>query len=408
MFPIADDRGRTIGFGGRVLTQSQGPKYLNSDETRLFVKRRVLYGIDQARSSIKKREHAVLVEGYMDVVTAHQFGFTQTVAALGTAFSIDHAQVLSRLTTAVVVAFDQDEAGAQAVDRVYDACSHQSFSIRVAQLSAKDPADVLIERGKEEFEDQIDNAVSYIQFKFKRLLEAFPPTKIENVSKIVGVISPMIRREPDPIVQRHYVKRIAGILKVDPEIILAKVAQFGYAGGSKRLYIQSKQKLSKYQIAEEMLLFSMAAQGPDRANIINQVQVDWFFSPEFKDLVAVVSNVLLQNPNLTDAELIHRLETEEHRSMLGRILVERADDSRSSWVEYANLLQWRDMEYRYKELYSVVDNETFPENARAQIHERLDAVKQRMREIEHTSPSDGVHVILSDLDEIRRQIQEIS
>ena len=346
VFPIVDDRGRTIGFGGRVLTaQSSGPKYINSDETRAFAKRRVLYGLDHAKTAIRKMGTAVVMEGYLDVIIAHQYGFTHSVAALGTAFSVDHARVLSRLTSTIITALDQDDAGQTATERVYDHCNALELSVRVASFDEKDPADVLTHQGRDYFEDRLTESISFTEFKFKRLVQELPPTRIENVSKIIETMIPYLRKETDIVIQRHYARRIASLLKVEPDLVLAKLTSFGYTPGPKRFYIPSTNKKTKYQLAEETLLFSMATSITDRARILESVQISEFHTPEYR----AIASLMCQFP-LTDRELIDALPMDDSRKTLSRILVERANDGPGSIDECIRMIQRYPMEQRVLEI----------------------------------------------------------
>ena len=346
VFPIVDDRGRTIGFGGRVLTaQSSGPKYINSDETRAFAKRRVLYGLDHAKTAIRKMGTAVVMEGYLDVIIAHQYGFTHSVAALGTAFSVDHARVLSRLTSTIITALDQDDAGQTATERVYDHCNALELSVRVASFDEKDPADVLTHQGRDYFEDRLTESISFTEFKFKRLVQELPPTRIENVSKIIETMIPYLRKETDIVIQRHYARRIASLLKVEPDLVLAKLASFGYTPGPKRFYIASTNKKTKYQLAEETLLFSMATSITERARILESVQISEFHTPEYR----AIATLMCQFP-FTDRELIDAFPMDDSRKTLSRILVERASDGPGSIDECIRMIQRYPMEQRVLEI----------------------------------------------------------
>lgn len=346
IFPIVDDRGRTIGFGGRVLSaQSIGPKYINSDETRAFAKRRVLYGMDHAKTAIRKMGTALVMEGYLDVIMAHQYGFTHSIAALGTAFSVDHARVLSRLTSSIITALDQDDAGTTATERVYDHCNALGISVRVASFDEKDPADVLAHQGRDYFEDRLTASISFTEFKFTRLVIEFPPNRIENVSKIIDTMVPYLRKETDIVIQRHYARRIASLLKVEPDLVLAKLSSFGYTPGPKRFYNNPSTKKNKYQLAEETLLYSMATSITDRGRILESVQISEFHTPEYR----AVASLLCQFP-FTDRELIDALPMDDSRKTLSRILVERASDGPGSIEECIRMLQRFPMEQRVLEI----------------------------------------------------------
>ncbi|UCE49535.1 MAG: DNA primase [Phycisphaerales bacterium] len=173
MFTITDVTGRVIGFGGRTLDEN-GAKYMNSPTTVLFDKSNSLYGLEQARHEIVSTATAVVVEGYTDVIMAHQFGCTNVVATLGTSFTAGHARILRRYARRVVLIFDSDVAGTEAANRALDVCLAQRIDIKIASVpDGKDPCDFILSAGRQRFEQVVDQAVDVFQFKWDRLKEKF-------------------------------------------------------------------------------------------------------------------------------------------------------------------------------------------------------------------------------------------
>lgn len=173
MFPISDVTGRIIGFGGRTLSDT-GAKYINSPATPLFDKSNTLYGLEQARHQIVATGTAVIVEGYTDVIMAHQFGCTNVVATLGTSFTTGHGRILRRYAGRVVLVFDSDVAGMAAANRALEVCLSQKLDIKLGFVpEGKDPCDFLLTAGKEAFDRVVDEATDVLKFKWDRLTEAF-------------------------------------------------------------------------------------------------------------------------------------------------------------------------------------------------------------------------------------------
>jgi len=173
MFTITDVTGRVIAFGGRTLDED-GAKYINSPTTVLFDKSNSLYGLEQARHEIVSTGTAVVVEGYTDVIMAHQFGCGNVVATLGTSLTSGHGRLLRRYAKKVVLIFDSDVAGVEAANRALDVCLAQRIDIKLASVpEGKDPCDFLLAAGKEGFERLIDEAVDVFRFKWDRLQEKF-------------------------------------------------------------------------------------------------------------------------------------------------------------------------------------------------------------------------------------------
>ena len=173
MFTITDVTGRVIGFGGRTL-DGTGAKYINSPTTPLFDKSNTLYGLEQARHEIVATGTAVIVEGYTDVIMAHQFGCTNVVATLGTSFTAGHGRILRRYAERVVLLFDSDTAGMEAANRALEVCLSQRLDIKLAFVpEGKDPCEFLLAAGQEAFRKVVDQGTDVLQFKWDRLQGAF-------------------------------------------------------------------------------------------------------------------------------------------------------------------------------------------------------------------------------------------
>ena len=177
MFPIADAGGRVVGFGGRTLGDDPA-KYVNTAETVLFSKSRLLYGLPQARAAFAASRRAVVVEGYTDCLMAHQFGIHDTVATLGTAFTNEHGQVLRRYVDSVVLVFDGDEAGQAAADRALEVGLAGRLEVRIVVLpKGQDPCDLLRTEGAEAFRGRLNSAVEALEFKWCHIQDTCRDTR---------------------------------------------------------------------------------------------------------------------------------------------------------------------------------------------------------------------------------------
>lgn len=177
MFPIRDRGKRVIAFGGRILPGSdEGAKYINSPETRLFQKSRQLYGFDLAHSSVRRARQALVMEGYTDVIVAHQCGVENAVAVLGTALGQPHLKQLRHYCDSIVLLLDGDEAGQKRSDDVLELFLHAQLDVRVLTLpNGMDPADFLLERGSEALQSLITSAADALEFKLRRVSSGFDP-----------------------------------------------------------------------------------------------------------------------------------------------------------------------------------------------------------------------------------------
>jgi len=173
VFTITDVTGRVIGFGGRTLDGS-GPKYINSPATVLFDKSNCLFGLEQARHAIVASGTVVVVEGYTDVIMAHQLGCENVVATLGTSLTAGHGRMLRRFANKVIIVFDSDAAGIEAANRALEVCLSQRIDIKLASVpQGKDPCDFILAAGKEAFDGLLEGAVDVFKFKWDRLREKF-------------------------------------------------------------------------------------------------------------------------------------------------------------------------------------------------------------------------------------------
>ena len=209
MFPIRDGRGRVIAFGARALDDSE-PKYLNSPETPLFSKSAVLYALDRAQPAMREKKQAVVVEGYMDVIAAHQYGVPWTVGVLGTALTRDHVRILRRSVAEAVLILDADEAGQSSANRSLDAFAAEELAARVATLpEGKDPDEFLRARGTEAFVEVIARAADGVTHKLDRALKAAEGASSLAQSKALDDVLATVALMPNAVTQSVEVRKIA-------------------------------------------------------------------------------------------------------------------------------------------------------------------------------------------------------
>lgn len=212
-FPIADHRGRVIGFGARTLGDAK-PKYLNSPETPLFNKRYLLYGLPQAADQIRRRGIAIVVEGYTDVLMLHQCGLRNAVATLGTSITGDHLKRLSGYAERIYLLFDPDEAGEEAIRRAAGAAASMRLDLRVLRLE-QDPADWLLRHSAEEFRGLLEEALPVLEYGIRRIAERARGAEAVDRARARPELEGMIREIGDPILRREAVRLASESLGVD-------------------------------------------------------------------------------------------------------------------------------------------------------------------------------------------------
>ena len=206
MFPIADAAGKIVGFGGRVIGPGM-PKYLNSAETPLFHKSATLYGLSQAKDTVRERDRIIVVEGYLDVVALAQFGVTDAVATLGTALTPDHVRMLGRYTKNIVALFDGDEAGRKAAARSFEVFIEGGLLGRGAFLPKEEDPDTFVRsKGKEALEKVLGDAVPLADFYFTWLEERYGRS-LEGKSQIAQEVARVLKKVRNPLEADLLVRR---------------------------------------------------------------------------------------------------------------------------------------------------------------------------------------------------------
>jgi DNA primase len=259
MFPIYDLRGDAVGFGARLLEGGEGPKYLNSPETPIYHKSRLLYGLNWAKSEIVRSDQSVVVEGYTDVIAMHLAGLPIAVATCGTALGEDHLNLLRRFSTRVVLAFDADEAGAGAADRGFEQSVPGDLDLRVAVLPpGRDPADLVSEGDTAAVDKAIKTSVPLLQFRIERELDKFDLTEPEARGRAVGVAAKLITLHPDPVVRHEYAVLVSRHTGVDIDVIESSLRRGGTAAPASTRP-EAEARLSGAELAErELLRLSLA------------------------------------------------------------------------------------------------------------------------------------------------------
>jgi len=256
MFPIYSVSGNVIAFGGRALDPNDQVKYINSPDTPIYNKGENIYALNIAKIHINKEGYALLMEGYMDVIAAHQAGIKTAVASLGTALTIKQARLLKRFTKKVIISYDGDNAGQIAIERAIEVLAPLALDIGVIQIPApaKDPDDFLKANGADAFQELINNAQPYIKFKLDRIINSFTITLPEEKDKAVSN-SVAFLKGLSPVLQEEYTSYLAQKLKLNKNTISS------YLGNSRKGVVRSSKKYipkpkNKFEEAEKILIYS--------------------------------------------------------------------------------------------------------------------------------------------------------
>jgi DNA primase len=222
MFPIANESGRVIAFTGRTLAtdEKSGPKYLNSPETAIYSKSRVLFNLHQAKEAIRALNYVILVEGQMDCISVFSAGFHNVIASSGTAFTAAQAALLARFSKQALVNFDPDAAGAKATERTLGLLIEEEFDIRVLTLEAGLDPDLFVRRkGKDAYTAALKSSQKYFDYLIERARQQFPVRSAEGKHKALNYLLPHIQRVPSRIIRDSVAEEIAQKLNIDSQVL---------------------------------------------------------------------------------------------------------------------------------------------------------------------------------------------
>ncbi len=263
IFPIFDLNSQPIGFSGRIFEtggeERKEAKYLNTPNTILYDKSRVLYGLHRAKINIRKRDFCILTEGYTDVIMSQKVGFSNTVSASGTALTQDQLGIIKRYTDNLVMAFDMDDAGGLATQKGIEIAQSMDFNIKVAIMpKGSDPADIIL-KSTDEWKNVIGGAVSIMDFYFQRAFAGKDSSIPENKKKIATELLPKIAKIPSDIERSSWIQRLAFDLGVKEDAVIDAMRKIKTDSPLRQASVGKKEvRESRKNILEERFLMLVA------------------------------------------------------------------------------------------------------------------------------------------------------
>lgn len=353
MFPICDGRGRVVAFGGRMINPGQrDPKYLNSAETSFFNKGHMLFAFDKAYQSIRKKRQVILVEGYMDVISAHNCGITNVVASLGTAFTENQARLLVRQADEVILAYDMDGAGRQAVRDAIRILQPMDFKVRIVIMpDGKDPDDYCRNHGGEAFAQLVEEAVSPFDFFLNEALIQEDRNTATGKQAILKRMFDYIKGVTNPIERETYLKALALPLWLDNSAILRLFRQ--YTGKGSLDLKPAPKPNSKAKASEEDYLTAMAVSSvPYLTRVIQYLPLEDISNDIYRTLLEKAGQVLKETGQLQSTVLEERLTDEERAAYAQLMLLHYDDNTLDGYIRAVRLKSLRE---QYKTHSTLAD-----------------------------------------------------
>ncbi len=334
MFPIRNLQGKIIGFGGRTLdTSKETAKYINSPESIVYNKSYALYGIYEAKDTIRKKGSAILTEGYLDVITLHQHGFENAIASCGTAFTNEQARLIKRFAQHIVILYDGDEAGIKAALKAIDVCLEEDFNVQVLILpNQEDPDSYLQKFGKENLDKLLkQETADGIQFKLNHLKSQYNIHSPQDKVEIIKSISETLSKIKDGLKKTLYIQQIAHQLDVSENILnisvnkkIVEESKYSQKFNELNKYLPKNQSIPYYDKEKELLrLFFYSGNKSfileEQKFLIQEVLIQKFQESKFHtEEFEYIRKEVLSNPN--EIELLKLKLLNHENTKIGKII----------------------------------------------------------------------------------------
>src|SRR5437763_133290 len=400
MFPISSEAGKVIAFTGRTLStdEKSGPKYLNSPETPIYSKSRVLFNLDLAKEWIKKFDYAILVEGQMDCISVYAAGFHNVIASSGTAFTELQAKLLGRFSKNAVVNFDPDTAGAKATERTLGLLVAEEFQIKVLTLDQGFDPDLYIRRkGKDAYGEALRHSQKYFDYLIERARALFPIRSAEGKVKAVNYLLPHIQRIPSRIVRDELAHELAQKLQTDSSVLRQELR---HAASTRSTAAVKAPPQSQVTEAEKVLIRALASARqiqPNQEHLSARDGAEEEFDPA-RQAAYVLAN-----------EGLHRgLSTEALAECLLNAPADAADVLQVPASESDRRLLATILIHEEEELTPEVLEAAVRALRRIHLKREQERVQQQLKKPDVAADRDRLKQLLSELERITRALRDPS
>lgn len=341
IFPVFNLNSQVVGFGGRVFKKKDKEKiakYLNTPNTLIYDKSKILYGLDKAKVEIRKKDRCILVEGYTDVISLFQAGFKNVVATSGTSLTPYQLKILKRYTQNIVTGFDMDMAGDAATKRGIGLAQQKDFNIEVITMpSGKDPADI-VTQSPQKWKKLMDQSLSIVEYYFETTFSKFEPQKPREKKKISEILIPLLKRIPNKVVRAHWIQELATRLEVKEEDVRQELNETKLESSveSSSEKERSEASKSRKQKLEERLLSLLLAE-PRLYSLVEKEDLN-FMSPKTVDLISGLKKHFKKfsskKEKLTDPSVLQKTFSLKEADLLNQLALRAEIEEQFSEIEF--------------------------------------------------------------------------
>ncbi|OGJ52694.1 DNA primase [Candidatus Peregrinibacteria bacterium RIFOXYC2_FULL_41_22] len=321
MFPIFDDRGRVVGFGGRALKKDEQPKYLNSPESSVYHKGNILYGMNFAKPHIREKDFVVVVEGYMDLISSYQAGVKNVVASSGTALTKEQLKLIKRYTKNLVFSFDTDEAGLEALTRAIENAQPMDFNIKVLLVpdGHKDP-DECAKASPEKWRNAVLDAIPYLDFFLENWASKYDLSKIEDSKTYCDFYLKILRKVEHPLERDSYLKKLAKKLATPEYQLKERMGQLDR--DYRRLERKTDDVEKKDSISAGEYFVGFIMQFKNRFAEHVKADYEMFFEGDLRNIYARMASYYIEHGCIDDGLVSEMSEVEKEKLQVYALYVE--------------------------------------------------------------------------------------
>lgn len=325
MFPIIDLKGNVLAFGGRVLDDSK-PKYLNTPDTAVYNKGNNIFALNFAKE-IPGLKNIIVVEGYMDVISLHQYGIKNAVASLGTAFTVQQAKLLKRYANEIIIAYDSDTAGQKATLKGLSILENEGCIVKVLTLpKGMDPDEFVRKEGQDAFNSLLDESLSLIEYKIYNAKKSIDPKTLEHRVRFTKKLANILGTLESPIEIDAYIKKYSKEMQISEEAIyaeLSKIKKKNTNGNNRHNIISEFDKKDEPlngQIIAEKKLLNICIQHLDKAkDIFDKIEPECFSVPLHEKIAFIIKLKIKEGKLISAGEILIHLTDEEERQKASEI-----------------------------------------------------------------------------------------